>query len=70
MPGESSRNMTPSFLISPTGTRPHKRTGFKELAMFGLRKAFIDPAPRPKKHHGNKMDGFFGNDAMGHWLPE
>ncbi|MEM6306691.1 MAG: hypothetical protein AAF701_01735 [Pseudomonadota bacterium] len=47
------------------------RTGFKELAMFGLRKVFIDPAPRPKLSE-HRMERFFtdASIAMDFWVPE
>ncbi len=63
--------MTPSFLVQPTHAHKMRQRGLKELAMFGLRKAFVDPAPRPQKPK-NRMEGFLGDEsgAMDFWLPE
>ena len=63
--------MTSSFLVSPTGAGSSRKRGIKEMAMFGLRKAFIDPAPRPKQPDG-RMERFFGSNAaaMEFFVPE
>jgi len=45
--------------------------GIKEMAMFGLRKAFIDPAPKPRQPSA-RMERYFGctSHAMDFWVPE
>ena len=59
--------MEQSFLMPSPHSKVRSKKGFKELAMFGLRKAFIDPAPKPKPPC-SRMDRFF-SDPM-HFLPE
>jgi len=46
-------------------------TRAREMAMFGLRKAFVTPAPRPMAPNG-RMKGFFGPglNTPNQWLPE
>ena len=47
------------------------RSGLKDLAMFGLRKVFVDPAPRPRLSP-HRMERFFADAtiAMDFWVPE
>ncbi|MGB0798929.1 MAG: hypothetical protein ACPG5U_01545 [Planktomarina sp.] len=63
--------MTPSFLTTPSGSNASGKKGIKEMAMFGLRKAFIDPAPRPRATT-RRMERFMGDgaDAMDFFIPE
>lgn len=63
--------MTPSFAVIPTGAHQGRKRGLKEMAMFSLRKAFVDPAPRPKAPIG-RMERYFGDAAMAmdFWVPE
>ena len=63
--------MTPSFLVAPTGARSSRKRGIKEMAVFGLRKAFIDPVSPPRVPTG-RMERFFGDAALANdfWIPE
>ncbi len=46
-------------------------TRVREMAVFGLRKAFVTPAPKPIVPNG-RMKGFFeaGLNGSNQWLPE
>ncbi|MEO0356960.1 MAG: hypothetical protein AAF386_01460 [Pseudomonadota bacterium] len=63
--------MTHSYLVEPTRSNRGQRSGLKDMAMFGLRKAFIDPAPKPRKSNP-RVARFIGDEsgAMDFWLPE
>lgn len=54
--------------------KSHRRPalgGIREMAVCGLRKAFVDPAPKPKQPSA-RMERFFGCDAhaVDFWIPE
>ena len=61
--------MTPSFLVN-SETRTRKK-GMKEMAVFGLRKIFVDPAPRAKKTTPRMQGIMDGSVELPlNWLPE
>ncbi len=51
--------------------RHNTMTRVREMAVFGLRKAFVTPAPKPVRVNA-RMQGFFGPgmDRSAQWLPE
>lgn len=63
--------MTPSYMERPAeAVKSRQKQGFKEMAVFGLRKIFVDPAPRPRGPKP-RFAAYLQTDALGaQWLPE